>query len=347
MLRSAAQPQPRQLDEGLAAIESGAEAQKRLIDDLLDTSRIAAGKLRLQMKDVSLAEILGKVVDSVLPAAQAKHITLSAQLADDIGMVRADPDRLRQIVWNLLTNAVEFTSAGGRVSLQLSRHLSEVEIRVTDTGVGISAAFLPHVFERFRQADASLTRAAGGLGLGLAIVKQLVILHGGTVSAQSDGLGRGATFIIRLPLAQLGDSNRIDNIPGQQTGASLAGIHVLLVEDHAPTRYALDATLKHAGARVTPAAGAADAFAAYQADRPDLIVSDIAMAGGNGYDLIRQIRTFEASQKSPPVPAVALTAFAGDEDRRLALEAGFQHHVAKPTSPDDLVSALTTVLDSR
>ena len=343
---------PIQLKEGLTAIRNSAEAQKELIADLLDVSRITAGKLRLQVRAVELAPVVKDAVEAIGPTAEAKRVKVTANVVRDIGIVRADPERVRQIVWNLLTNAVKFTSAGGRVDVAVRRANDIVEFRVVDTGRGMDAAFLPHAFDRFRQAESPATRTEGGLGLGLAIVKQLVELHGGTVAADSAGLGKGSTFVVRLPLPR---ARRRPPTPGAGGPAvepevpeyDLTGVEVLLVEDDEDNRRAVAALLRNAGAVVTEAETAAAAFAAFERAHPDVVVSDIGLPGEDGYALLGRIRRREREANASAVPAIALTAFAGDHDRQRAADAGFQQHVGKPVEPEQLLASVRAAVAER
>ena len=337
--------------EGLDAIMRSAEAQKQLIDDLLDTARITSGKLQLAMRETALMPLVQNAIEAIRPTAIAKDVEVIADLATDVGVVRADPDRLRQVIWNLLANAVKFTAEGGRVDVVLVRRGKSVEIRVTDNGKGIDPLFLPYVFEPFRQADASSTRTYGGLGLGLAICKQLVERHGGTITAASDGPGTGASFTVQLPLPKLKQqavraSALTANAAGSlEVKASLAGTSVLLVEDEAETRAALLRFLTGAGAKVIAAESAAEAYALFEKGSPTLLLSDIGMAREDGYSLIQRIRRLEIKESRTPVPAVALTAFARDEDRDRALAAGFDKHVGKPVDPQHLLTVIRAALD--
>lgn len=293
MLRSSGRDLPReQLDEGLDAITRGAAAQRQLLDDLLDSSRISAGTLRLDLRRIEIADVVKASVASVLPSAQARGVLLDMEIGADVGVVWADPHRIQQVVGNLLSNAIKFTSSGGRVSVTLTRLGQTIELRVTDTGKGIDPEFLPFVFEPFRQADgAKTTRAHGGLGLGLAICRQLVAQHGGTISARSGGLGFGTTVTVRLPLIALR--------PDAVDGSSPIG--------------ALTAILTGAGAAVTPVDSARAAYETFQRSVPDLLISDIGMSDEDGFGLIRRIRVLEAIRSMPPVPAVALTASWGND----------------------------------
>jgi CheY-like chemotaxis protein len=337
---------PPEYGEALDAISRSADAQKQLIDDLLDTSRITSGKLRLEMRRVELAPAIRSAIDSVLPTGEAKGIVIRVDLAKDAGVVQADPDRLRQVIWNLLNNAIKFTPAGGRIDVGLWRRGSSVEVRVTDTGKGIEPAFLPHVFEPFRQAETSMTRVFGGLGLGLSVCKQLVEQHGGTITAQSAGTGKGATFIVRLPLPPL----RSSKSPGTDSGKDadsldetpLRQVRVLLVEDEPETRKAMTHLLRDAGAVVTAVDSAASAYEAFERSRPDLLLADIGLPDEDGYSLIRRLRALEAG--AGRLPAVAISAFAHSEDRARAIAAGFDQHIGKPVEPRAFVSTLATLI---
>ncbi len=343
MLRANPATADAQRREGLEVIERSANAQRELIEDLLDTSRIVSGKLRLDVRHFPMATLVHAATDGVRPAADGKRVAINAQVDPAVGAVNADPDRIRQVLWNLLTNAVKFTPAGGRVEVAVRRDGDDVEVRVTDTGRGIPAPQLPHVFDRFWQAE-SAARQNRGLGLGLAIAKQLVELHGGTIDAESGGPGTGATFRVRLPLPPSTQPAR--PAPGRSAREpELTGVRVLLVEDDAPTRDALAMVLRAAGADVTPVGTSADALAAYDAGPPDLILSDIGLPDEDGNELIRRIRTAEADRKAPATPAVALTALVRRQDRRRSAESGFQQHLAKPVDPDRLVRTLWSLLE--
>jgi PAS domain S-box-containing protein len=341
---------PQSAARALEAIERNAAAQARLIDDLLDVSRVITGKLRLDVRRVELLPVIEAAAESVRPAAEARGVRLDLRLDPAAGPVSGDADRLRQVVWNLLSNAIKFTPGGGSVSVSLGREGAHAELTVADTGAGIAPEFLPHVFDRFRQADGRITRQHGGLGLGLAITRHLVEIHGGTVEAESPGHGAGATFRVRLPLLQTRNADfgsRVDEghadshqpaIPDPQS-ATLAGLHVLVVDDDDDTRELMAAVLGRAGARVTPAATAAEAFDAAERLRPDVLLADIGMPGEDGYTLIKRVRALGA-EAGGDVPAAALTAYARPEDRTRALESGFQMHIAKPSDPDALTSAV-------
>ncbi|MGI8673557.1 MAG: PAS domain-containing hybrid sensor histidine kinase/response regulator, partial [Luteitalea sp.] len=335
---------------GLAIIERNARLQTRLIEDLLDMSRILSGKLRLDVQQVHIATVVEAAVETIRPSAEARGLRLVTVLDPHAGPVAGDPMRLQQVVWNLLSNAVKFTERGGKIEVVLERVNSHLEVSVTDTGVGIRPDFLPHVFERFRQADGSITRSYGGLGIGLSIVKHLVELHGGSVRAKSPGEHRGATFIVALPVLALRqhDDDRGGQHP-ESPGATrrepdataLAGVSVLVVEDGDDSRALMAAILTACGATVTQAASAAAALEALEPNPPDVLISDIGLPGRDGYELLRTLRRSEGAARS--VPALALTAYARSEDRRQALLAGFQLHMAKPVEPDELCTAVASL----
>jgi hypothetical protein len=302
---------------------------------------MATGHLRLSMRDTSLTPAVEGAIEAVRLLAENRKITLITELSSSIGIVRVDPDRIQQIVWNLLTNAVKFTSENGRIEVTLRRVDGTIEIEVTDTGVGISADFLPHVFDRFRQADASATRRFAGLGLGLAIAKQLVELHGGTITARSEGEGRGATFTVYLPLERRPSISGLEDVSAGPRGSSdLAGIEVLLVEDETMAREATQRLLEQAGAQVRAVNSGDRAHEAFDIRRPDIIVADIGMPNEDGYSLLTSLRHTEREQRTAPVPAIAVTAFARDEDRQRALAAGFDEHLPKPVDPERLIALI-------
>jgi two-component system CheB/CheR fusion protein len=334
------------LEEGLAVIERSAEAQRQLVDDLLDTSRIKSGKLRLEMLDTDLTSLTQAAMATIAPTAVVKGVELEADLGDGVGAVWADPDRLRQVIWNLLANAVKFTPAGGRVRVELKRLDAEVELRVIDTGQGFDPGLADQIFAPFIQADSASTRVHGGLGLGLAISKELVELHGGKISAESAGQDQGATFIVRLPLpdARRGASARSGGALSSASEVALRGARILLVEDSQETRDALAMLLRAQGAEVTAVSSAAAALEAYEQQSPNLIVSDIGLPAEDGYALIRKIRSLEAAREVEPVKALALSALAGEDDIRRALRAGFQQHLGKPVQPDQLFWTLAQLL---
>jgi signal transduction histidine kinase/DNA-binding response OmpR family regulator len=331
----------------IETIERNAKAQSQLIDDLLDVSRIITGKLRLEARPVEPAGIIEAAVTSLRPAAEAKEIELDLELDRATGMVMGDPGRLQQVSWNLLSNAIKFTDTGGRVQVQLARTGSHVEIVISDTGQGIKPDFLPHVFDRFRQADGTTTRSHGGLGLGLAIVRHLVELHGGTIQATSPGEGQGSVFTVQLPLMTRvsleGDAQGASTEGASYTGdASLKGLRVLVVDDEEDTRDLIHAVLTRSGAEVKTAATAPDALAELERWDADLLISDIGMPIEDGYSLMRKVRSQKSSRHNR-IPAVALTAYATVEDRLRALAAGFQMHVAKPLDPSELVAVVANL----
>ena len=340
---------------GLDTIERNAKLQAQLINDLLDVSRIISGKVRLTVMPVELRPIIEAAIDSIRPAADAKNIRLQVTLDTNTGLISGDPDRLQQVVWNLLSNAVKFTEKGGRVQVRLERINSHVEITVSDTGKGISPEFLPYVFDRFRQADSSITRLHGGLGLGLAIVRHLMELHGGSVQAQSPGEGQGATFSLLLPVIIAHGSGRsaINSEEADASSASLEanfsspsleGLSILVADDEADARDLLSAILETRKAQVTAVASAAEAYDTLEWLRPDVIISDIGMPGEDGYSLIRTVRQKEAQKRQGWRPAIALTAHARVEDRLRALSAGYQAHVAKPVEPTELVAVIASLV---
>ena len=331
----------------IATIDRNARAQAQIVDDLLDISRIISGKLRLEVREIDALQPVEAAVEAVRPAALARDVALTLDAAADVGRLPADPDRLQQVVWNLVSNAVKFTERGGQVEVVVMRGEDAIEIRVTDTGRGIAADFLPYVFDRFSQVDASSTREHGGLGLGLSIVRHLVEMHGGSVHVWSEGLGQGAEFIVRLPFSTAPSAAAHDRRASDRTPSAAPAVpaadaldnrHVVLVEDDTDTRLMLAAVLESHGARVTACAAATVALDALRAAAPDLVITDIGMPGMDGYAFIRALREFEQATGREAVPAVALTAYARAEDRMQALAQGFQMHVAKPVQPSELVA---------
>ncbi|MGB9182103.1 MAG: ATP-binding protein, partial [Pyrinomonadaceae bacterium] len=315
---------------GLQTIERNAKAQEQIINDLLDVSRIITGKLRFDIRPIELEPVIESAIEAVRPAADAKSIRLESDLKTEPFQIPGDPDRLQQVVWNLLTNAIKFTPTNGRVEIRLVRHNSHALIIVSDTGQGITEDFLPFVFDRFRQADSSTTRLHGGLGLGLAIVRHLVEMHGGTVGVVSSGEGKGTTFTVNLPIpAPLGSSlptevERRPQSPLSKVEASFAGlvklegVHVLIIDDQPDTLEMLTLILEQCGAKVIAARSTAEGIRLLKERRPDVIVSDIEMPGEDGYELIKQVRALDP-QQGGQTPAVALTAYARTEDRIRAL----------------------------
>ncbi|MCA1568517.1 MAG: response regulator [Acidobacteria bacterium] len=351
------------MTRALETIERNARAQSQLIDDLLDVSRIITGKLMLDFRPVELAAIIEATVDTVRPMAEAKSIRVQPSLRTSHCLVSGDPARLQQVVWNLFSNAVKFTPEGGSVEVGLTCDEQHVELEVSDTGQGINQDFLPYIFDRFRQADGTTTRKHGGLGLGLAIVRHLVELHGGTIRAHSDGDGRGSTFTLSLPLAsavadgegaaeqqqqQQPDAAAVATPADGKESPSLAqsevlgGLRILIVDDEADTRELVQEVLVRQGAEVRVSESAAEALRTLAAWNPDLLISDIGMPVEDGYELIRQVRRFDAEHHGQ-IPAVALTAYVGAEDNRRALAAGFQTHLAKPIVPKALIETVARV----
>jgi CheY-like chemotaxis protein/two-component sensor histidine kinase len=347
----------------MAAITRNARIQVKLIEDLLDMSRIISGKIRLDVHSVDPGTVIEAAIESVRPAADAKEIRIQ-NVFEPCGPVLGDPGRLQQVLWNLLSNAVKFTPRGGNVIVTCRRSRSSVEITVSDTGPGIKPEFIPHVFERFRQADGSTTRRYGGLGLGLAIVKNLVELHGGTVEARSAGDNSGANFIVRLPISALRsqapnvrDGENPDDIAARSTAtvtagsadnaieqcdqADLAGIKVLVVDDDADARNLVQRLLSDCNAQVITAASAQEAITLLKAELADVLLSDIGMPTMDGYEFIRLVRQEIASAER--MPAAAITAFARSEDRRRALLAGYQTHIPKPVEPSELTAVVASL----
>ncbi|HET6853699.1 MAG TPA: ATP-binding protein [Pyrinomonadaceae bacterium] len=335
-----------QTARAIETIARNARAQGRLIDELLDISRIITGKLGLDLREVKLAPLIQAVVDDVRPAADVRSINLKAALNSNIGPISGDSDRLQQIVWNLLTNAIKFTPEGGEVQVRLERNDSHALITVNDSGQGIGTELLPHIFERFRQADSSNTRSNGGLGLGLSIVRQLVELHRGTVTAESSGENAGTTFRVMLPLPSLHEvPNAAENTEPKNernsptTGPhSLGGLRVLVVDDERDTREVVAAVLTTCGAEVVSVGSATEALDQMERQRFDLLISDIGMPEMNGYDLIGKIRQL-GEEQGGRTPAVALTAYAGIDDRKRALAAGYEMHIPKPFVAAELINA--------
>ena len=332
------------LDRALRVIERNASAQARMIDDMLDMARIASGKLRLDMRPVDVVKVVLAAVDVIMPSAHAKHIAVRTNLDVRTPSVLGDQDRLQQVIWNLLSNALKFTEPGGTIGVRLALNARFVRIVVTDTGSGINPEFLPHVFERFRQADASSSRRYGGLGVGLALVHDLIELHGGSVHAHSDGEGRGATFSIDLPTVPSQEIDGSTETEGlhQKSMESLAHVRVLLIDDENDARDLSQAVLEQCGAIVKSASSGAEALTVLRAATPEalphVIVSDLGMPTEDGYQLIRRIRAL--SPDLGRIPAVAVTGYATSEDVQRALDAGFQLHISKPIDPANFVAAV-------
>jgi PAS domain S-box-containing protein len=343
---------PKAVDQGLQVIERNARVQSQMISDLLDMSRIISGKMRLEVQPVDLAAVVESATEAVRLAAEAKGIGIVQTIDREDGIITGDPDRLRQVVWNLLSNAIKFTPSGGTVRVELARTDGRVEIRVTDTGQGFDPAFAPYLFDRFRQADASITRRSGGLGLGLAIVKQFVELHGGTVTATSPGAGKGAAFTILLPHTapeQTGEAPArrpaIGSTAADDACVTLRGVRVLVVDDQDDARDLQKRVLAECDAEVETVASAAAALEAVRRHRPDVLVSDLGMPGEDGYELVRRLRALPPDQGGT-VPAAAVSALARPEDRRRALEAGYQVHVAKPVEAAELLAAVARLVEA-
>lgn len=330
-----------ELTEGLDAIRRNGFAQTRLIEDLLDMSRIVSGKVRLDVQSLDLSSVVNAAIDTVRPAADAKGIKIRKVLDPVVGMVSGDPTRLQQVVWNLLTNAIKFTPKEGNVDVILARVNSHIELTIHDSGIGISPENLSVVFDRFRQVDSSTTRSYGGLGLGLAIVKQLVELHGGSVHAKSEGEGKGTTFTIHLPVSPIrsGEDRRhpsaVQNVQFDLGQLDLKGIRVLVVDDEADARLLVERVLAQCGAEVRLAGSAKEGLNEVRNFRPQVLISDIGMPLTDGYEFIRSVRQLSADEGGK-TPAIALTAFARSEDRVNALLAGYQVHVVKPIEPQEL-----------
>jgi PAS domain S-box-containing protein len=342
--------QGEELIQGLDIIERNARIQAKIIEDLLDMSRIISGKVRLDAQWIEFAAVLNESIETLRSTAQAKGVRLQAMLDLFAGPIFGDPSRLQQVFWNLLNNAIKFTPKDGKVEVLLKRAGSEVEVTVVDTGEGIAPGFLPYVFDRFQQGDASTTRRHGGLGLGLAIVKELVELHGGTVRVESEGLGKGATFTVRLPLTAAYSEPDKENqlpeavLPGNQPlpEVSLANIRVLVVDDEIDARDLVKMLLEMAGATVSTAGSASEAMKHILATRPDVLVCDIGMQDEDGYSLIRRLRALEKKEEGA-LPAIALSAYARSEDRTKAIRSGFQNHLAKPVEPAELLAVVSSL----
>ncbi len=346
------------IKKAIEIIERSAKAQVKIVDDILDVSRMIRGNIRLNTRSVNLSLVISSIIEDMRPIAEAKGIRVESVLDHSVGSVWGDLDRLQQIVWNLLSNAVKFTPQGGRVQVRLSQELKVnrlqvadsnlqpstpcAQIQVTDTGIGINPNFMPYVFERFLQADSTTTRVHGGLGLGLAIVRHLVELHGGTVHVASEGEGKGATFTVQLPIQEsLVDAETLTCTPS--TPYSLNGLRALVVDDDADTCEAIAVVLDQYRAQVTVVTSAEKALAEITSLKPDVLISDIGMPDKDGYWLIASVRALEP-ERGGEIPAIALTAFARDEDRIHALMAGFQMYVPKPVQPVELVAVVANLV---
>jgi signal transduction histidine kinase/ActR/RegA family two-component response regulator len=342
-----------QREKGLDVIQRNASAQAKLVDDILDVSRIITGKMRLETRLCDLGALVDDAIDVVRPSAAAKALDLQVVRPPEPCWLVADPERIGQIIWNLLSNAVKFTNRNRAIHVLLTRQGSQYALEVRDQGIGIEATFLPFVFDRFRQADSSTTRQVGGLGLGLALVRHIVELHGGTVEARSDGPGTGATFTFTLPIRAVAElavpaSPAVGTVTASPAAAdvrSLHGVRVLVVDDEVDARDLLAAALTHAGADVHAAASGHEAFDALARVVPHVLVSDIGMPGENGYSLLRRVRA-AGPNASRGLPALALTAYTRGEDRESALAAGFTAHLSKPVSPEALIAMVATLAES-
>jgi CheY-like chemotaxis protein/anti-sigma regulatory factor (Ser/Thr protein kinase) len=331
----------------IEVIERNAKAQAQLIDDILDVSRIVSGKLRLDLRPIQLHQIVATAVDSIRPVAEAKSVELKVQLDSDAGPVSGDADRLQQIVWNLLTNAVKFTPAGGEIQISLIDADKNVEIVVKDTGQGITPDVLPHIFDRFRQADSSKTRRHGGLGLGLAIVHHLVQLHGGTVTAQSDGQDQGSEFRVVIPcMVPALSLVQPDSDKGSLPSSQLSRISILVVDDDADSRNMLEIGLRSNGADVRTAGSVREAIAILDRKgwRPAVLLSDLGMPDQDGYDLIELVRA-RPVEEGGQLPAIALTGYAGKEEGEKTLRVGYQAHLSKPVDWSNLIRTISRVVN--
>jgi CheY-like chemotaxis protein len=332
----------------LEVVERNAWAQKQIIEDILDVSRVITGKLQMNLTAVDLVATVDAALDAVRPAMEAKEIKVETILDSSLRLVSGDPDRLQQVVWNVLSNAAKFTPAGGKIQIAVGQNNAHVEIEVKDTGPGIDPTFLPHVFERFRQADGTTTRTHGGLGLGLAIVRHLVELHGGTIAVENRIDGPGAVFTIRLPLPS--GELRAESLTTaassfkelQPEPLGLQGLRILIVDDETDALDLISMELAQHGAKVTPASSAAEALQSLSREAFDVMISDIGMPQMDGYDLIRQIRKQEVGTQKP-IPAIALTAYARVQDRMRAILAGYSTHVAKPVEATELLTVVASL----
>ena len=336
-----------EMAEGLDVIQRNVRVQVQLIDDLLDMSRIISGKLRLDVQRIDLPKIIKAAMEVVQLAAEAKGVRLEAIVDPIAGPVTGDPNRMQQVVWNLLANAIKFTPRGGKVQVTLERTDSHVELSVSDTGQGISPEFLPYVFDKFSQAESLLTKTHGGLGLGLTIVKHLVEMHGGSIRAKSAGEGKGATFVVSLPISVVrtlnGDENRQHPTTAREIEFSadpdLSGFDALVVDDDVDALHLVKHVLENCGAHATNCASGTECLEILRRSKPTVLIVDIGMPGMDGYSLIREIRALP-TEEGGEIPAIALTAFARSEDRRRAMLAGFDMHVTKPVEPGELVAVV-------
>jgi PAS domain S-box-containing protein len=342
---------PDKKEKAIETIERNATSLTQIVEDVLDISRIVSGKIRLNVQPVDFPEVVRSALDAVAPAAEARGVRLETVIDPQAAPISGDPERLQQILWNVLSNAVKFTNRGGRVQVRLERVNSHVEVAVSDTGIGMAREFLPHVFERFRQGHAGIDREHGGLGLGLSIAKQLTEMHGGTIEAFSAGVDRGSTFRVRIPLMIVHQSRdderrvhpRADVNPPRAASADLGGVHVLAVDDEQDARGLISDVLQTAGARVTTAGSGFDALASLEVEIPDVLVADLGMPHMDGLALIERLRRHR-DVRVRELPAAALTAYARSEDRTRALRAGFQIHLSKPIDPAELVTTIASLV---
>jgi signal transduction histidine kinase/ActR/RegA family two-component response regulator len=341
---------PDKKQNAVETIERNATSLTQIVEDVLDISRIVSGKIRLNVQPVDLPATVRNALDAIAPAADAKGIRVENVIDPAAGPISGDPERLQQVLWNLLSNAVKFTNRGGKVQARLERVNSHAELTVSDTGIGISREFLPHVFERFRQADAGITRERGGLGLGLSIARQLTEMHGGTIDVSSAGLGHGATFRVKLPMMivhSLRDEEprvhpRAESAAINVAAADLHGIHVLAVDDEPDALALVSEALEAVGARITTAPSAERALDALATELPDVVVADLGMPRMDGFQFIDRLR-HHPNQQVREIPAAALTAYARSEDRMKAMRAGFQIHLAKPIDPAELITTIAAL----
>jgi len=337
-----------QMNRAFETIERNARSQSQLIDDLLDVSRIITGKLQIEARPIDLCSVIEAASDAVRPAIEAKQVQFETLLEAQDCFVAGDANRLQQIFWNLFSNAIKFTPEGGCVRVEVKQHGSQVRVAVSDSGIGITPEFLPYIFDRFRQADGSTTRVHGGLGLGLSIVKHLVQLHEGSVAVESPGKDQGTTFTVTLPSAPAESTDTIEKAaPAEREGNGLPagfskildGLRILVVDDEADSRELVTAILTRCGSEVKCCESTAEALMTFREWKPDLLVSDIGMPKDDGYALIKKLRKLKL-KRAKEIPAIALTAYATDDDRARALSAGFQMHVAKPIEPEALVRSI-------
>ena len=336
------------IHRGLETIERNARAQNKLIEDLLEMSSIISGKVRLDMHRLDIANLVETAVESVRPTAQAKGVILQKTLGENVTSIIGDSNRLQQILWNLLSNSIKFTPKDGKIEVTVEQRDLFLEIRISDSGLGITPEFMPYVFDRFRQGDASLTRQYGGLGLGLAIVKQLVELHGGTVRAESPGEGQGSSFIVNLPIAPLVPETKSEPLPTQECIEQplLTGLKVLVIDDELDARELISRILAQREASVITTARAAEGLELLKTERPDIVISDISMPEKNGYQFIAEVRSLPA-EDGGMTPAIALTAFAHPEDKTKLMSAGYQKHLPKPVDTVALITAIDNLVGSK